>query len=247
MHRLGVRIEQQLVRVKRVQFEGPVGAGPVDLVGVVPGAVHLLLGDPAVPDAARLVDQMVQPLLHDRLRHVPRVEQQQRDRRGMLGVQRKIEGVLVGNPRGAERKGRAFRGEPVVGLTNAHGRSLRSDRSELRRRSRLHESCRPGCQPHGPLAGNARGNSARGVIYCTPQLSGVAGLVKRPDSAAGLARTGIPQTMGRGPAAGPGNGPHGARRQGIPQHDGGIAQSHGSSRDPRSHRASRGLDGRRTR
>ncbi len=130
MHRLGVGIQQHFVAIEGMQFERPVGTWTVDAIGVVSSPPHFWLGDPAVPDASRLVQQVVQRPLDDRLQHVARMEQQQRDGGGMLRIQREIERVLFRNPRRTQRKGRAFHSEPIVSLADAHGTSLCGGRNE---------------------------------------------------------------------------------------------------------------------
>ena len=128
MHVPRVRVQQQLLRVKRMPLDPRPGLRTVDLIGIELGAGQRGLRDPAVPDRSGLVPQMLKVVPKNR-RHEVVLEEYQRDLFGMLGIERKVVGFLGRDPSRAERGRRTFGGFPADHAVSHNSETVHRDNS----------------------------------------------------------------------------------------------------------------------
>jgi len=106
------RVEQNLLWIETIPDVGIAAA--FHPICVVSRILRVIRGDPAMPDAARLVKSGVQSLLEDRPERIFGSIEQERDARGAAGVKRKIPRAQSRHPCNTHRPGSAFFSVPFV-------------------------------------------------------------------------------------------------------------------------------------
>src|ERR1700676_3721314 len=109
----GIRVEQEFVWVKSIPGIRTVTLRTVHPIGIMTGAVEIVLFQTAMPNALGLVAQRFEPNLDDWGGVVLFLEQEKRHLGRVFGVKRKIISLFFGNESDSQRHGRTFDGRPV--------------------------------------------------------------------------------------------------------------------------------------
>jgi hypothetical protein len=111
--RVRIGIQEDFVRVEAVQLEAALRRGPGDRIGIEASAAKVGLRNPAMPDSAGFVLEVIEPIGENRVDDVPFFIEQQRDALRMFGIESEVISLRRFDPGYAERSGASLHGSPV--------------------------------------------------------------------------------------------------------------------------------------